>query len=75
MVITGMALRRPDKTGHFRTFGKKALKTRDGALGATKLTTKARRREGGREEDGNADVFFAVVFALFALSRLLFFLP
>ena len=41
---TGMALKRPDKTGHFRTLGQKALKTDDAALGPTKLTTKARRR-------------------------------
>ena len=27
MVITGMALRRPDKTGHYRTLGQKALET------------------------------------------------
>ena len=50
MVITWMALRRPDKTGHFQTLGQKALKTDDGALGANQLTTKARRHEGGREE-------------------------
>ena len=51
MVITGIALRRPDKTGHFGTLGQKALKTDDGALGATKLTAKARRARRGCEEE------------------------
>ena len=48
MVITGIALRGPDKTGHFRTLGQKALKTDEVA---TTLTARREEREGGRKED------------------------
>ena len=43
MVIAGIGLERPDKTGHYRTLGEKALKTREMALAARQTN-----REGAK---------------------------
>ena len=53
VVITGIALRRPDKTGHFLTLEQKALKTDEVALGARQTI-----REGPKKTWYGADVWY-----------------